>query len=496
MRLGTKITLLTLSTFVITLGIGAVSIHLTVSLIGRDRLMSDHPFILGRVETVFRRAEEAHDLAGFAGSLPAGVDAAVLDADRVVIASSFKVLPPGTVMKGEDIFSHLRMAKGFYFVGVVTETEGQRTFVIHLSDARNLLPSPPPNLVVFLFMFLLLLLLIVSVFLTRGMLGSTYRSIASLSGAASRIAAGELDFRIDARGGDEVGALARDFDRMRLALREDWDRRARFLMGVSHDLKTPLTSIRGYVEAMQDGLADDPGVRGEYLKILEAKSRLLEDRLVELLDFGRMETGEWKLKLERIPLRDFLQPLCRQFEIDARMNGRDFAFRLDIAEDVAAAADLVLFARVLENLVGNAIRYTRPDDRITVCASVEPSSPTHAAAAAPSAGPRDADGASARNVVIEVGDTGPGIEPRELSLVFEPFFRGTRTRSEPGFGLGLSIVKSIVEAHGWRISADSRPEGGTTFRLTVPVDGGAPRAGSGSPSRDSPAVVDLLERPG
>jgi signal transduction histidine kinase len=450
MRLGTKITVLTLSSFVITLGIGVVSLHLTTFLTGRDRFMSSHPFLLGRVETIFRECEERNDFSDFAGKLPAGVNAAVLDADRVVLVSSFPALPAGTALKNADLFSRLPKAKGFYFVSPMAESRGERLIIIHLRDARNLLPSP--NIVVLPVLFILILLSLVSVLLTRGMLAGTYKSLAALRNASSRIAAGDLDSRVEASGRDEVGGLAQDFDRMRRALREDYDRRARFLMGVSHDLKTPLTSIRGYIEAMQDGLADDPRVRAEYLKVLDVKSRLLEDRLVELLDFGRMETGEWKLKLEQIPLHEFLESLCREFEIDARMNGKRFAHRLDIPRQCAVAADLVLFARVLENLVGNAIRYTRKDDLINL--SVSP-------------------GPTAGHVVMEIRDSGPGIEPKELSLVFEPFFRGTRTRSEPGFGLGLSIVKSIVEAHGWSISADSRVEGGTTFRLTLPVENGA-----------------------
>jgi signal transduction histidine kinase len=457
MRLGTKITVLTLSSFIITVAIAGVSVHLATFLSGRDRFMSDHPFLLGRVETIFLDCEDRNDFSTFPARLPQGVNAAVLDAGRVVLASSFPNLPAGSVMMGKDVFSHLPAAKGFYFVGPVTEKRGDRLIIIHLHDARNLLPSP--NFAVLPALFILILLLTVSVVLTRGMLGSTYRAIASLSSAASRIAAGELDFQVEAHGRDELGRLSRDFDGMRRALREDYDRRARFLMGVSHDLKTPLTSIRGYVEAMQDGLADDPRVRAEYLKVLDVKSQLLEDRLVELLDFGRMETGEWRLKLERIPLREFLEPLCREFEIDARLNGRRFACSLDVPEETAAAADLVLFARVLENLVGNAVRYTRENDRIDLSVS-------------------RVGGPATPQVVIEIRDSGRGIEPKELSLIFEPFFRGTRTRSEPGFGLGLSIVKSIVEAHGWSIVADSHPEGGTTFRLTLPVENGAADAGS------------------
>ena len=451
MRLGTRVTLLTLSTFVITVGIGAISLHLATFLPGRDRFTSDHPFLLGRVEKIFTECEDSGDFPGFAGKLPPGVDAAVLNADRVVIVSSFPALPAGAALQNSDLFSRLPKAKGFYFVSPLAGARGERLVVIHLRDVRSLLPSP--SIVALPVLFILILLSLVSVLLTRGMLAGTYRSLASLRSASSRIASGDLDSRVEASGRDEVGGLAQDFDRMRTALREDYDRRARFLMGVSHDLKTPLTSIRGYIEAMQDGLADDPAVRAEYLRVLDAKSRMLEDRLVELLDFGRMETGEWKLKLEQIPLHEFLESLCREFEIDARMNGKEFASRLDIPPDCAAAADLVLFARVLENLVGNAIRYTRQGDRIEFTAS--------------GGGP----------VVIEVRDSGPGIDPKELSLIFEPFFRGTRTRSEPGFGLGLSIVKSIVEAHGWSITADSRPEGGTAFRLVLPVDKGAAVAG-------------------
>jgi signal transduction histidine kinase len=447
MRLGTRVTILTLSTFVITIGIGVVSLHLTTFLTGRDRFLSVHPFLLGRVESVFLDCENRNDLSGFAAKLPAGVNAAVLDADRVVLVSSFPALPAGAALRSSDLFSHLPNAKGFFFVSPMQEKRGARLVIIHLHDARNLLPSP--NIVILPLLFILILLSLVSVLLTRGMMAGTTRSLASLRTASSRIAAGDLETRVEAGGRDEVGGLARDFDRMRMALREDDDRRARFLMGVSHDLKTPLTSIRGYIEAMQDGLADDPAVRAEYLRVLDAKSRMLEDRLVELLDFGRMETGEWKLKLEQIALHEFFESLCREFEIDARMNGKTFESHLDFPRECTAAADLVLFARVLENLVGNAIRYTRPGDRIDFAASGD--------------GP----------VVVEVRDSGPGIDPKELSLIFEPFFRGTRTRSEPGFGLGLSIVKSIVEAHGWSITADSHPEGGTAFRLVLPVQSAA-----------------------
>lgn len=132
--------------------------------------------------------------------------------------------------------------------------------------------------------------------------------------------------------------------------------------------------------------------------------------------------------------------------MDAALKRRSFDYQIEFGERFIVPTDPLLLSRVLENLVGNAMRYTREGDRISLSARLS-----------------EETGAT----VVMIEDTGPGIDPRELPHIFDPLFRGTRTRNEPGFGLGLSIVKSIVEAHGWDISVRSESGKGTCFTLTL-----------------------------
>jgi len=120
------------------------------------------------------------------------------------------------------------------------------------------------------------------------------RSVRSLEAATRKVADGDLDFGLPVHGDDEVSSLTRSFERMRTALREEFARRARFIMGVSHDLRTPLALIQGYVEAVTDGLADDPDTRRKYLAIVQDKTRALDAMVTDLIEFARMDTGEWK----------------------------------------------------------------------------------------------------------------------------------------------------------------------------------------------------------
>jgi signal transduction histidine kinase len=230
---------------------------------------------------------------------------------------------------------------------------------------------------------------------------------------------------------------------MRLSLKEETAKRSRFLMAVTHDLRTPLTSIRGYLEAFADGLAEETESREKYLSIIRDKAGLLENRINEMLDFVKMETGEWKLKLGALELPSFLRELGTGFAEDGRIMDRRFEIDLDLPEDLSIQADAGLLTRVLENLVHNAFRYSDKGDRVEIAAR-----------------------GTVGRVVIEVKDSGRGIAAEERGKVFQPFYRGTRSRNEPGFGLGLSIVKSIVEAHGWAIELDGA-DGETIFRIRM-----------------------------
>jgi signal transduction histidine kinase len=217
-------------------------------------------------------------------------------------------------------------------------------------------------------------------------------------------------------------------------------------MGVSHDLRTPLTLIQGYVEAIADGFAAEPDAQKRYLSIILDKTRVLEDMVGDLIEFVRMETGEWRMTHHDVPLKAFLEEIARRFAEDALILRREFASSIELPEEATVRMDEGLFTRVLENLVGNAIRYSEEKGKIAMSARAE-----------------------AEMIVLSMSDTGIGIPDEDLGRIFDPFYRGTNSRREVGFGLGLTTVKSIIESHGWNITVASGVGKGTTFTIRMPM---------------------------
>ena len=247
--------------------------------------------------------------------------------------------------------------------------------------------------------------------------------------------------------------MARSFDRMRRALieerrmlRAERERKRSFLMAVSHDLRTPLTSIKGYLEALQDGMAGDREAELRYLRIARDRADLLETRIADLNELLRMETGEWRMQREPRSLSAALGGLAADYREDAQLLGRRFETAIDLPDYLVVDADWSLFTRVTDNLMENALQYTRNGDRIRFAALQHNG-----------------------QVEVAVHDSGPGIPAEQLAHVFDPFFRGAADRPEPGTGLGLAVARSIVEAHGWNISAAAGNGGGATFTIRIPV---------------------------
>jgi signal transduction histidine kinase len=150
-----------------------------------------------------------------------------------------------------------------------------------------------------------------------------------------------------------------------------------------------------------------------------------------------------------VRIRPFLTDLARRFAEDALILKRDFAWSIELPDEVTIRMDAGLFTRALENLVGNAIRYTEQAGKITMAATSR-------------------GGA----VLLSITDTGIGIPAEDLSRIYDPFYRGTNSRREQGFGLGLTTVKSIIESHGWSITVASQVGTGTTFTVTMPLSTG------------------------
>lgn len=278
-------------------------------------------------------------------------------------------------------------------------------------------------------------------------LRSINRAITKLDAGAKRIAQGDLDTPMVLKGDDTFKELAKSFDAMRVQVKEEYDRRNRFFMGVSHDLKTPLSSITGYSQALLDGLAEDEEERTRYIRIIDAKGKKLRQRIDQLMRYIKLTNKDFQSDLNFRMLVPFLEDFIDLQRDEAELSGLQFKAEIQIHEDEVVNFDKDLLSRAMENLVQNSFRYgdtSKPirlhcyykDDSIRIAISNHHKSP---------------------------------IPAEVMQHLFEPFYRGDQSRSGEGFGLGLASVKSIVESHGWDIQADSlEREGITIFQIIIP----------------------------
>lgn len=294
----------------------------------------------------------------------------------------------------------------------------------------------------------LLSMLAVVSFLSARIVRNLGKSIHNLEEAMRKISAGDLDFPAANLAAGDLSPLGQSLDRMRSQLKEDRERRDRFIMGVSHDLKTPLSVIQGYLEALDDGLADSDEKKERYLKIMRTKADLLEARITHLIELAKTTTTDWRNSLEDSDLGTFLEETLAPLAEYCAIRGCVLERHQDLGEKRTVSFDRDMIARVFENLVENAVAYGDRLSPITVDAR--------------------ADG-GARSIVVRVENGGPGISDEDKQKVFEPFFRGDKSRADGGFGLGLASVKSIVESHGWTIRIESEPGSRTAFIIEIPT---------------------------
>ncbi len=246
------------------------------------------------------------------------------------------------------------------------------------------------------------------------------------------------------RGKNFLGAVAIFYDVTQLKKLERL--RSEFVANVSHELKTPLTSILGFVETLKEGAMDDQENRSRFLAIIEDHSKKLYQLIEDLLSLSKLDTEKQELKKEEFDLAEVLDRALASFERPIRVK------KLKVLTEFSSrpfllSADSASFEEVLNNLLDNAIKYNVEGGEIRVRAS-----------------------RGGGSVSVEIQDTGIGISKPELPKIFDRFYRADKSRSRQtgGTGLGLAIVKRIVERHAGRIEAQSVPNQGSTFTLTLP----------------------------
>ncbi|MBP5443066.1 MAG: HAMP domain-containing histidine kinase [Treponema sp.] len=276
-------------------------------------------------------------------------------------------------------------------------------------------------------------------------------SITLLQQNTQKIADGALDTKLEqpkhSVKSNEITSLTESLERMRVSLKDEQERRNKFIMGISHDLRTPVALIKGYSEAITDGVVGDMDEIKKSLGIVETKADQLESMINDLINYVKLNNADWLQTLEPISLKPLLENFASSSKSTAEVYKRNIVIEIDVDENLKVPMDKNLVNRVLENLFSNALRYTRDGDSITISCIQKKDS-----------------------VVVSVTDTGIGMEEKDLQRIFDLFYRATNSRREQGMGIGLSVVKTVIDAHGWKIGVESELGKGSSFIITIPLE--------------------------
>jgi signal transduction histidine kinase len=313
-------------------------------------------------------------------------------------------------------------------------------------------PPPPgvePESMVFLTSVNRTLLLIAvvaglsAVLLILGLSRRILTPVEALTAAVRRMEAGDLSQRVEVTSQDEIGELAQAFNAMADGLARLEELRRNMVTDVAHELRTPLSNIRGYLEALQDGVVEP---ERHIIDSLHEEAMLLNHLVDDLQELSLAEAGQLRLERQPVALADIVDRAVEAVRLRAKAKG--VTLQVDLPEDLLVDVDPQRVGQVLRNLIENALAHTPPDGEVGVAAC-----------------------ASDQWVEVSVRDTGSGIAAEDLPYVFERFYRvdKSRSRATGGAGLGLAIARSLVEAHGGRIWVESTEGEGSTFTFALPI---------------------------
>lgn len=285
-----------------------------------------------------------------------------------------------------------------------------------------------------------------------------YRSVATplvkLRKATQNIKEGNLDFVLEVDGTDEFAELCRDFEEMRRRLKESAEEKVlldkenkELISNISHDLKTPITAVKGYVEGIMDGVADTPEKMDRYVRTIYNKTNEMDHLINELTFYSKIDTNRIPYTFSKLNVDDYFSDCAEEVGLELETRGIQLYYANYVEKDVLVIADGEQIRRVIHNIISNAIKYMdKPKGVIQI---------------------RVKDVGDF--IQVEIEDNGKGIASKDLTYIFDRFYRTdvSRNSSKGGSGIGLSIVRKILEDHGGKVWATSREEIGTIMYFVL-----------------------------
>ncbi len=267
--------------------------------------------------------------------------------------------------------------------------------------------------------------------------------IMKMSNATKEIAKGNYNVKLEVKSKDEIGRLASDFNHMAEEIQHSHNMQKELLASISHDLRTPLTIIKGYAESIKDITGDNKDIRDQQLTTIIDETDRLSNMVGSVMEYTKLSQGVYKMNIVQFDIADMCKDIVYIYSQKAEAEGKSIAY--SGPEDAYVFADAQLMERAIHNFVSNALLHTPVNTRVVVAVKVQQNG----------------------KVKVSVFDSGQGIKPEDIPHLFDKYYRARKDEGRTGSGLGLAIVKSIMENHNFRYGVESTEGLGTEFWFEI-----------------------------
>lgn len=310
------------------------------------------------------------------------------------------------------------------------------------------------RLMEYLVIAMMLILFMTSSIITGWLNKDIYKPLKELSIAMQRISTGDFDYHMANRRDDEIGILFDNYEQMRLQLKENEEEKAQnekkskeLVSNISHDLKTPITSIKGYVEGIMDGVANTPEKMDKYIKTIYNKANDMDRLINELTTYSGIDSNKIPYHFNILNVSDYFSDCVEEVGLDLEAKNIHLNFTNLVPADTCVVADPEQLKKVINNIISNSVKYMGHENGVIDIRLLD----------------------EAESVRIEIEDDGKGIAAKDIGNIFERFYRTDASRNslQGGSGIGLSIVKKIIEDHGGYVWATSKEGEGTCMHFVL-----------------------------
>ena len=334
------------------------------------------------------------------------------------------------------------------------ELEDATDLSIFIVSSASKIISQTQKLIRDLIVSIVIILIFTALLMIFWIYKGIHAPLQTLSEATHRIKEEDFDFEIKVKGNDEISELCRDFEEMRQRLKDvdeqkkSFDKQSKELISnISHDLKTPITAVKGYVEGIMDGVADTPEKMDRYIRTIYIKANDMDRLINELTFYSKIDTNRIPYNFNKIDVVEYFDDCAEEVGLEMRERNIVFSYINTVDSGVLVIADAEQMKRVINNIIGNSVKYMDKQKKYVQLRVMDIGDSIH----------------------VEIEDNGKGIPSKEIGFIFDRFYRTdlSRNSAQGGSGIGLSIVKKIIDDHGGRIWATSKVGEGTIMQFEL-----------------------------